>query len=126
MNAKKNSDTTAVKRYSCYFTVPGISFADVLRSGYKPRYYDDLLDYISDEEVYDNNDDDDFDCDNGCSSDDDDCHFCGEYYCRGTCSSARKAERRREDEENNRMKREAHSLYWATSGLTHGFERDIH
>ncbi len=117
MNAKKNSNTTAVKRYSCYFTVPGIRFADVLRPGYKPR------DYISDEKVYDNNDDDDFDCDDGCSSDDDGCHFCDDYYCRGTCSSARKAERRREDKENDRMDREAHPLYWATHGLTHGFER---
>ncbi len=127
-NSEKNPDTTYVKRYSCYFTVPGISFADVLRSEYKPRYYDDLLDYISDEEVYDNNDDDDFDCDNGCSSDDDDdddgCHFCGDYYCRHTCSSARKAERRREDEEYDRMERKAHPLYEATRGLTHGFERD--
>ncbi len=116
------------KRYSCYFTVRGISYADVLRSGYIPRKYDDLLNYISDEEVYDNNDDDDFDCDNGCSSDDDDdddgCHFCGDYYCRHTCSSARKAERRREDEEYDRMEREAHPLYEATRGLTHSFERD--
>ncbi len=115
------------KRYSCYFTVRGISYADVLRSGYIPRKYDDLLNYISDEEVYDNNDDDDFDCDNGCSSDDDDddsCHFCGDYYCRHTCSSARKDERRREDEEYDRMEREAHPLYEATRGLTHSFERD--
>ncbi len=124
-NSEKNPDTTYVKRYSCYFTVPGISFADVLRSEYKPRYYDDLLDYISDEEVYDNNDDDDFDSDYGYSSDDNDdgCHFCDDFYCRGTCSSARKAERRREDEEYDRMEREAHPLYWATHGLTHGFER---